>query len=202
MPSNNTSNANFWNKLYINKDTGWDIGYATPIFVSWSKTLQSKSKILIPGCGNCYDGIYLSKLNHDVYAVDFSEKVIDNVLQKSKQEDVAINAICKDYFLLDDSYYGMFDIVLEYTFFCAIPINMRQLYIETTYNMLKTGGKLISIFLPITKDEKKEGPPFYVDLDKTIKSFEKYFTIESIDMNPDSVKPRIGNEVFVKMLKK
>ena len=63
MSNDITRNADFWNQLYIDKDTGWDIGQPTPIFVNWSKTLNPKLKILIPGCGNCYDGIYLSKQN-------------------------------------------------------------------------------------------------------------------------------------------
>ena len=195
-------NPDFWNQLYIDKDTGWDIGHPTPIFVNWSKTLNSKLKILIPGCGNCYDGLYLSKQNHHVYALDFSENVIAEIIKKSKNEKVPIKVICDDYFLLDKSYYNKFDIVLEYTFFCAIPINMRELYVKQTYNMLKPGGHLVAIFIPISKKTKKEGPPFYVDLNITLNMFEKYFIVESVDMNPQSIKQRNGNEAFVTMVRK
>ena len=202
MTNDVTRNADFWNQLYIDKNTGWDIGRSTPIFVNWSKTLNSKLKILIPGCGNCYDGIYLSKQNHNVYALDFSENVIDEIIKKSNEEKVSLKAICDDYFLFNQSYNNKFDILLEYTFFCAIPINMRELYVEKAFNVLKPGGQLVAIFIPISKKTKKEGPPFYVDLDKTLKMFEKYFVVESIDMEPQSIKQRIGNEAFVKMVRK
>ena len=202
MTNDVTRNADFWNQLYIDKNTGWDIGRSTPIFVNWSKTLNSKLKILIPGCGNCYDGIYLSKQNHNVYALDFSENVIDEIIKKSNEEKVSLKAICDDYFLLNQSYNNKFDILLEYTFFCAIPINMRELYVKQTYNMLNPGGHLVAIFIPISKKTKKEGPPFYVDLDITLNMFEKYFIVESVDMNPQSIKQRNGNEAFVTMVRK
>ena len=155
MTNDVTRNADFWNQLYIDKNTGWDIGRSTPIFVNWSKTLHSKLKILIPGCGNCYDGIYLSKQNHNVYALDFSENVIDEIIKKSNEEKVSLKAICDDYFLLNQSYNNKFDILLEYTFFCAIPIIMRELYVEKASNVLKPGGQLVAIFIPISKKQKK-----------------------------------------------
>ena len=83
-------NPDFWNQLYIDKDTGWDIGQPTPIFVNWSKTLNPKLKILIPGCGNCYDGIYLSKQNVQTITPIFLE---NSIPEEEKAQDAETSAL-------------------------------------------------------------------------------------------------------------
>ena len=50
---NDVSKANFWNECYNDNNTGWDLGKITPVFKDWVDKLDKKSKILVPGCGNC-----------------------------------------------------------------------------------------------------------------------------------------------------
>lgn len=48
----------YWSERYKNKDTGWDIGSVSTPIKSYIDQLQDTSKkILIPGCGNGYEGI-------------------------------------------------------------------------------------------------------------------------------------------------
>ena len=110
--------------------------------------------------------------------------------------------MCIDYFKVPKSFYNTFDIILEYTFFCAIPISKRNDYIRLASSLLKKNGKLICIFIPITKDPRDDGPPYGIELNKTLDSFKEYFYIKSVNLNPKSIKPRYGNEAFVIMIKK
>ena len=197
----NLFNANFWNQKYINNDIGWDINSPTPIFVDWSKNLKEKKKILIPGSGRGHDALFLSKQNHDVYANDFSKEAIKYLNIKAKKLKLPIKTICRNFFSLS-SYYGKMDIVLEYTFFCAINPKLRLKYIEEVSNLLKRNGLFVGILLPINKDIKEGGPPYAVNYKRTLKDFNKYFELLECKKSELSIKPRKNNEIFVIMKKK
>ena len=51
-----TLNSEFWNKRYLDKETGWDIGYvSTPIKEYFNQVKNKELKILIPGGGNSHE---------------------------------------------------------------------------------------------------------------------------------------------------
>jgi methyl halide transferase len=51
---------NYWNTRYLEEQTGWDIGYPSTPLKEYIDQLTNKSiRILIPGCGNGYEGEYL-----------------------------------------------------------------------------------------------------------------------------------------------
>jgi len=197
-----SSTAFFWNTKYKNNDTSWDIGEATPIFINWSKSLKSNQKILVPGAGNGHDALYLASLDHEVYALDFSKNAINNIQNQASVKSISINTICKDFFNLDKAYNNYFDVIVEYTFFCAIPINKRTDYIKKIYNLLNSNGIFVAILLPINKPLSEGGPPYGVNINKTISDFKEYFNIIEIDKSPISITPRKDNEVFVILSKK
>ena len=109
----------------------------------------------------------------------------------------------EDIFKLNKRYSGFFDIVLEYTCFCAIAPKRRPEYIEIVHSILNKKGKFIALFFPtkIKEEGLDQGPPFYVDLNNTLSMFENKFDIIEINKNPDSIKPRIGFESLVVMTK-
>ena len=106
----------FWNDIYKKKEAGWDTGSTTPAFVNYFKSIKTSKKIIVPGAGNGYDCIYLSSLNHSVYAVDFAEKAIDNMNSNNMSN---LNIIFEDYFNLDSKYNNTFDYFLEYLWIAA-----------------------------------------------------------------------------------
>ena len=203
MKKNNISPEypSFWNQKYINNDAQWDIGSPTPIFIDWSKTLPSRKKILIPGAGRGHDALYLGQKNHDVYAIDFSSEAIQYLKSKSKELDIKVNAICEDFFNLS-KYYGTMDIILEYTFFCAINPKLRMKYINETLKLLKDNGLFVGIFLPLDKPLSEGGPPYGINLDETIECFSEYYNVIECKKSELTIEPRFDNEVFTIMRKK
>jgi len=191
----------FWNQKYINNDDQWDIGSPTPIFIDWSKTLSNRKKILIPGSGRGHDALYLGQKNHDVYAIDFSCEAIKYLKLKSKKLNIKVNAICEDFFNLSN-YYGTMDIILEYTFFCAINPKLRMEYIHETLKLLKDNGLFVGIFLPLDKHLSEGGPPYGVNLDQTMDCFSEYYDIIECKKSELTIEPRFNNEVFTIMRKK
>ena len=203
MKKNNISPEypDFWNQKYINNDAQWDIGSPTPIFINWSKTLSDRKKILIPGAGRGHDALYFGQKNHDVYAIDFSYEAIKYLKSKSNQLNIKVNAICEDFFNLSN-YFGTMDIILEYTFFCAINPKLRMKYINETLKLLKDNGLFVGIFLPLDKPLSDGGPPYGINLDETMECFSEYYDIIECKKSELTIEPRFDNEVFTIMRKK
>ena len=195
----NINQPQFWDNKYIINKAKWDIGQPTPAFVEYFRSLKNKNKkILIPGCGSGHDAIFLADLGFDVYALDFSEEAINILLQKRKRNNTFLHALNTDFFNLNE-FDSAFDIVLEYTFFCAILPDKRLDYIKQVHRLLKKNGKYIGFLLPVNKDVNEEGPPYGVNIDETINNFSKYFSIIECCQSKHSIEPRKETEIFVRM---
>ena len=99
-------------------------------------------------------------------------------------------------FDLSKVYSSYFDVVLEYTCYCAIDPKNRTEYIKNIHHILKTGGELVALFFPINKILSNHGPPFGVEINSTVNLFTKKFVNIYSDLNPSSIKPRLGSEAF------
>ncbi len=201
MSDFNVSSSDFWERCYQEDNIGWDLGAPTPVFIDWCESLQPSRKICIPGSGNGYDPLYFASKGHDVTAIDFAHSPISRLIRESKNRDIDITALRKNIFDLEKSLYNKFDYVVEYTCYCAISPSMRIKYIEVVHNLLKKGGELVAIFLPINKDLSEGGPPFGIDLEETLELFDQKFSLIESVQHPLSIKPRFGKEQFVRFLK-
>ena len=69
-----TLNSEFWNKRYLDKKTGWDIGYvSTPIKEYFNQVKNKELKILIPGGGNSYEAEFLfNKVFTNTFLLDYA----------------------------------------------------------------------------------------------------------------------------------
>ena len=194
-------NPIFWNCKYLNNEVGWDLGKPTPIFIDQEKSFKKKSHILVPGCGLGHDALYFAKKKHIVDALDFSKYAIDYIIDISSQKNIDINAINCDFFLLDDTFNMKYDYIVEYTFYCAINPSKRLLYAKKCFDLLKNKGVLKGLFLPLNI-ETCNNPPYHVTLDEIKNIFSHYFDILKIDTEINSIDKRLGNEVYIEMIKK
>ena len=196
------SEPEFWQDKYESDETPWDTGSTTPEIIKSTNHLRNK-KICIIGCGYSKDAIYLSKNRNKVFAVDFASSPIEYLSEIKKQNNIEdLFPIKEDIFNLSSKYNKFFDIVIEYTCFCAISKNKRKDYVDVVSKILNKKAMFLALFFPTKKrDKDSSGPPFYVNIDKVLPMFKEKFKIINLNFNPDSIKPRIGNEVFIKMQK-
>mgnify|MGYP001328957367 CR=1 FL=1 len=188
------SNPNFWNNKYLEGNTAWDLGSATPILVDYLQKHQQIGKVCVLGCGNGYDALEFSKYNNEVYAVDFAFEALKRLKTKSKDANLNINLIHEDIFNLQKSYPHFFDFVFEYTCFCAIDPRRRREYFNVVRSILKPEGILFSIFIPLDKELNQDGPPFGVNLNEIESLVYDKFEIIDCRFSDLSVKPRKNRE--------
>lgn len=190
-------NQEFWNERWRNAETGWDVGYATdPIVEFMSKYENKNDKILIPGCGNAYEAEFLiEKEFTNIHLIDIATEAIEKLKAKFSKHN-SINIICQDFFELD----GQYDLMIEQTFFCALPPHRRKDYVKKAADLLTENGRIVGVLFD--RNFEKQGPPFGGTKDEYLKLFEKHFEIKTMEKCYNSIPPRAGSEVFIELIKK
>ena len=186
----------FWTNRYINNETGWDIGsISTPLKEYFDQLTNKKLKILIPGCGNAYEAEYLFHLGlKNVFVVDFSPIALSN-LKKRIPDFPKNHLICDDFFNHD----GLYDLIIEQTFFCAIHPTLREKYVSQTNKLLNTNGKLIGLLF--NNHFNNDEPPFGGEKEEYLSLFSPTYNIDIIETAYNSIQPRANKELFIKLVK-
>jgi SAM-dependent methyltransferase len=187
----------FWDTKYRNNNIGWDVGEITTPLKEYFDHIEDKAvSILIPGAGNSYEAEYLHKLGFkNVVIIDISPTVIANFKNRVPDFPTA-HCVNTNFFELS----GRFDFIIEQTFFCAIDKSLRADYAKKAYELLKPGGKIVGLLFnaPLNEDH----PPYGGDIKEYKTYFNSYFEIEIMEEAYNSIEPRAGRELFVKMKSK
>ena len=193
---NSEDSPKFWEEIYKNNDTGWDLGGPTPIFKNLASKLLPK-KLCILGCGRGYDAIHFAKCGFDVTAVDFAPSAIKYLKNLSSKHNVKVQALEKNIFSLSPKYDNYFDYVIEQTCFCAIHPSRRLKYERLVFNILNVNGKLIGLWFPLDKNIKDGGPPYGTTIDEVKNIFNNGWSICQEEFPHDSIKPRKNREKLI-----
>ncbi|MGS2740123.1 methyltransferase domain-containing protein [Sinomicrobium sp. M5D2P17] len=181
----------YWENRYNSGSDGWDIGHISTPIKAYADQLDDKNrKILIPGAGNGHEAEYLFRNGFkNIYVLDFALPPLQR-FKKRVPDFPEDRLIYRNFFDLEMS----FDLILEQTFFCAIPLQSRPEYARKMHQLLLPEGKLTGLLFdfPLTG----EGPPFGGDRQEYSNYFSPYFNIVVMERCYNSIKPREGRELF------
>lgn len=188
-------NSSYWSERYQKNETGWDLGQVSPPLKEYFDQILNKDlKILIPGCGRGYEGIYLwDKGFRNVFFADFSQEAINSIKEK-RPEIPSSQLICDDFFKIENT----FDLIIEQTMFCAIDPSLRKEYVKKVRSLLQQDGKLIGLLF---NRNFEGGPPFGGSKSEYENLFSTELKIEIMEDSYNSIAPRLGSELFIKMKK-
>ncbi|KUL92474.1 hypothetical protein ZTR_02455 [Talaromyces verruculosus] len=184
--------AELWNNKQENETLSWDRGCHSialeDLLMKWKQSGEGvyaqkptgrRRRALVPGCGTGYDVLLLASFGFDVYGLDYSRTAVeyakkyaaDNA-EKYPVKDAEIGRgkvayVEGDYFK-DDWLEGLglphnsFDLIYDYTFFCALQPWLRPRWAMRHRQLLAPApiGFLICLEWPRLKDPKLLGPPF------------------------------------------
>ncbi|MDZ4751567.1 MAG: methyltransferase domain-containing protein [Flavobacteriales bacterium] len=189
-------NRDYWTQRWTTGETRWDIGRISTPLKNYFDTLENKDQhILIPGCGNSYEGEYLwNKGFKNLVLLDISEQPLLNFHERVP-EFPQKQLWSKDFFEIKTS----FDLVVEQTFFCAINPSLRSKYVQHMSSILNPGGKIAGLLFDFPLTET--GPPFGGSKEEYTSLFDSLFSILRMDKATDSIEPRAGNELFIELQK-
>jgi SAM-dependent methyltransferase len=181
----------FWEQRWKEAQTGWDLGAASPALLSYAQSRSERAaKILIPGCGSAWEAAALIDLGYtNITLLDISPSAC-SLIRLRMGDRPELQVLCGDFF----THEGVYDLILEQTFFCAIPRSLRDEYVRKMASLLSPNGRLAGLLFGIEFD--KPGPPHGGSAEEYRMRFSAFFEILRLESCTDSVKPRQGNELF------
>ena len=188
-----------WQGHYDSNDLGWDLGKVAPPFIKlWKDKKLPLGKVMIPGCGRGHEVVFLAEIGFDVTAIDFSQGAVNYLEKTLRERNLSGQVLYQDFFDMDDSHNSRYDLVLEQTFFCAIPPRQRKDYVLNVTRMLKPGGILVGLFY---HTDQEGGPPYNTTREDIETHFSGKFEIQQLDKTPFSAEQRKDKE-WLGVLKK
>jgi len=188
-------NAAYWEAQYEAKTTGWDLGQVSPPIQMYADTVADKnSRILIPGCGNSYEAEYLLKQGFsNITVIDIAPTPVSFLKEKCKNNP-NIQILLGDFF----EHKGKYDLIIEQTFFCALPPTMRQKYVWKMHQLLAEEGILSGLLF---NRMFESGPPFGGSKEEYEKLFTAAFEFIKMDLSENSIAPRASSELCIELKK-
>lgn len=185
----------YWDNQYKAHATGWDLGEVSPPIKSYIDKLENKSlAILIPGCGNSYEAAYLLQQGFtNITVIDIAPTLV-NTLKNNFKNNKNITIVLGDFF----EHQGVYDLIFEQTFFCALPPTMRQKYVWKMHQLLSKKGILTGLLF---NRDFEVSPPFGGNQKEYEQLFHKAFTFNAISVARNSVPVRTNSELIFEFQK-
>lgn len=186
---------NYWDAQYKIKATAWDLGQIAPPIQNFINSLENKnSRILIPGCGNTYEAEYLLEKGFtNITVIDIAPTLVA-ILQQKFADNPNIKIILGDFF----EHQGEYDLIIEQTFFCAIPPFLRQKYVWKMHQLLADEGILSGLLFNRTFEVS---PPFGGSQKEYEMLFKDAFDFLKLEVAENSAEPRKDSELFFEFKK-
>lgn len=185
--------AYYWQERYNRGDIPWDIGYPSPPLMHYAGQFPTTTRILLPGAGRSHEAIALHRLGYEqVWVCDWAAAPLEYVREQAPDFPAA-HLLQQDFFQLE----GVFELILEQTFFSALPPRRRPAYAEKMNDLLHPNGRLAGVLF--AQPFPHEGPPYGGTAEGYRRLFEGRFNIHQLQLSPHSIAPRRGNELFIEL---
>ncbi|KAG5181164.1 S-adenosyl-L-methionine-dependent methyltransferase [Tribonema minus] len=163
-----------WENIWaagLKKGDAFDTGRVSPALQQLlDAQALPKGRALVPGCGRGYDAIAFGAAGYDATGLDLSKTGIQAataLLAETEPKPAGpVQFVVGNFFEFGgDGSGGRFDVILDYTFLCALDPSIRQQWAQRMAALLAPGGELVTLIFPIGKPLSEGGPPFGVTLD-------------------------------------
>ena len=187
----------YWSQRYKENNTPWDMGTASPPLTGFLQGLQHREQsVLIPGAGNGYEAEWLwSEGFKNIFVADISAEPLHHLKRRVPSFPEA-QLLHQDFFQLN----RQFDLIIEQTFFCALPPHMRREYVKKMSELLVKDGQLVGVLFDFPLTE--QGPPFGGSKEEYEELFGPCFKIHKLERCYNSIKPRQESEIFIRLISK
>ncbi|CAN5786000.1 hypothetical protein BH09VER1_BH09VER1_18290 [soil metagenome] len=189
-----TNQPTDWESRYLANDTPWDKGAPHPALVQYLAATPLTGRILIPGCG----------LGNDVRALAQNPAAIPigwDIAPSAVTAARALPPVGHEQYHLQDLFtppadqLATFDAAFEDTCFCAINPSLRDQYVASVADLLRSSGTLVAIFF-VNPDHDGDGPPYGCPLEELDRLFNKSFRLLHEQTNLPTFPGRENREVL------
>ncbi len=153
MSREDAARPEFWEKRFRENFTPWDAGRVPAALEQFLKTEPRGQRVLIPGCGSGYEARAFAGAGHEVVGIDFAQAAVERAQRTLGPLSHLVRLA--DFFDFDSG--GLFDVVYERAFLCALPRRQWARYAPRIADLLRPEGRLAGFFY---FDDGERGPPF------------------------------------------
>ncbi len=160
-----------WQGAYQAGTTPWDLrGITAPLrrlcddgfFANCD--LPQPARVVVPMCGRGHDLRLFAELGFQVTGVDLAPAAIEEARSLQRLNGYSTELLVRDVLGLSEEFAESFDLVYDYTSFCALPTHLRRRYLAEMAGILAPAGQLLMLAFPM--DPAIAGapgqPPFLV----------------------------------------
>jgi hypothetical protein len=145
----------FWDERFERGFTPWDQAGVPAGFQRFAAR-HPDAAVLIPGCGNAWEALWLAREGRRVQAIDFSPAAVAAARAQLGQYEAVVELA--DFFTWQPA--GAPDWIYERAFLCALPLARRGDYAQRMADLLPPGALLAGYFF---LGATPKGPPFGID---------------------------------------
>lgn len=173
-----------WQQRYDTGDTPWDLRGVTPPLEALLASgrlrelgVPDRADVAVPGCGRGHDLRAFANVGHAVTGFDIAPGV---VLEARRL--LALNLVrgaqvhCRDVLGLSGEFAQRFDLVYDYTCFCALTPYLRAAYAREVAAILRDRGVFLALAFPMPpftgRADGGAGPPHLVRREDLFAAFE------------------------------
>ena len=128
-------------------------------FLRGSTSCATLPTLVMAAAGGGHDALALGSAQRSVVGLDIAPTAIAaaDALWKARGSPACVQFMQADFFTAD---IGVFDLIFDYTFFCALPPAWRPRWAARMAQLLAPGGTLVTLVFPV--GTHSGGPPFAV----------------------------------------
>lgn len=165
----NAPETTFWDERYAADRVPWDQPTPPRVFTDFLKR-HPAGRVLIPGCGSGYELSILHRAGWSTLGIDYSPKAVSRA---QRILGPLAGLVRLGDFFSSELQLGVFDLVYERTFLCALPAERTADYGRRMAELVTPGGLLCGFFFLGPEDE----PPPHPICDHELKRIlENHFT--------------------------
>ena len=192
--------ADAWTAAYREGRTPWDLRGVTPALAALAERgglgelgLPRGARAAVPGCGRGHDLRILAGHRLAVTGFDVVPEAVAEARALLRLNRTEAEVLCRDVLGLLPEYEGMFDLVYEYTCFCALRPHLRRAYAEVVNGLLAPGGCVLALIFPMVPELAGDnGPPYLVTEEAAAAAFAPALRLERSFAPEGTDDPRAG----------
>ncbi|MDE1179595.1 thiopurine S-methyltransferase [Paraburkholderia sp.] len=189
VPTFSTRDPNspdFWDERFEQRFMPWDQAGVPAAFQAFAAE-RPDAPVLIPGCGNAYEALWLARRNQPVRAIDFSAGAV--AAARVELGEFASVVEQADFFTYAPPFAPQW--VYERAFLCALPLDRRAAYAQRMAEILQPGALLAGYFF---LGATPKGPPFGIERAELDALLTPHFELLADEPVSDSIAVFAGRE--------
>ncbi len=190
-----------WENAWREGRTGWDAGGSPPALLELVQAGELPGgRALVPGCGAGHDVLTLASGDRTVVGLDVAPTAAARFAELRRERGVPesqARIVTADFFEFEPD--ARFNLVWDYTFFCAIDPSQRPAWGRHMAELVAPGGLLVTLVFPVVPGAPPDrGPPYAIHPEDVRAALGDAFDSVAVEPVSESHPGREGKEILAR----